>query len=530
MTEENLIRSSSVMAIGTVFARITGLIRGLLVVALLGTAILGDTFNVANTMPNILYNLLVGGALTSVFMPQIVRSLRDVDGGNGFISRLYTISLLFLLIITIIGVVFSPLLVRIYAPEYLGRPEFDITVTLMRFCLPQVFFLGLFAVLGQIANAKNKFGPMMWAPVLNNLTSILFLGWLLSTNGKLSISTITYADLTLIGLGTTLSYALQAFILYPVVLKTGVKLKFILDWRNTQIIKSLKLAGWSFVYAGISQLSFLVTVIISTSAAVNALENGISYGVGFTPYSNAYLVLLVPHSIITVSVVTAMLPKLSNYVLDQKLEEFNNYIYKSIKLVGVFTIPASVMFFCFGPLIANSIFLGINTEDSNYIGLVLSAFSLGLIPVSINLVLLRGFNAFEDIKSQVFVNLIMNIISVILSIAVGMVVSPEWVTFGLAIIFAFHYYVGIAISAHMIKRHGVRLNIKGLLLFYTKILTIALLAATPAWFSRNYLPGGNITDLCIVLSITSLLFVLLARILKVNEVAALIKAIVNKKE
>ncbi len=530
MTEENLIRSSSVMAIGTVFARITGLIRGLLVVALLGTAILGDTFNVANTMPNILYNLLVGGALTSVFMPQIVRSLRDADSGDGFISRLYTISLLFLLLITIIGVVFSPLLVRIYAPEYLGRPEFDITVTLMRFCLPQVFFLGLFAVLGQIANAKNKFGPMMWAPVLNNLTSILFLGWLLSTKGKLSISTITYADLTLIGLGTTLSYALQAFILYPVVLKTGIKLKFILDWRNTQIIKSLKLAGWSFVYAGISQLSFLVTVIISTSAAVNALKNGISYGVGFTPYSNAYLVLLVPHSIITVSVVTAMLPKLSNYVLDQKLEEFNNYIYKSIKLVGVFTIPASVIFFCFGPLIANSIFLGINTEDSNYIGLVLSAFSLGLIPVSINLVLLRGFNAFEDIKSQVFVNLVMNIISVILSIVVGMVVSPEWVTFGLAIVFVFHYYVGVSLSAHIIKRHGVRLNIKGLLLFYIKILTIALLAVIPAWFSQNYLPGGNIIDLCIVLSITSLLFVLLARILKVNEVSALIKAIVNKKE
>ena len=105
MTEENLIRSSSVMAIGTVFARITGLIRGLLVVALLGTAILGDTFNVANVMPTILYNLLVGGALTSVFIPQIVRSLRDADGGDAFISLLYTISFLFLLTITVIGVV-----------------------------------------------------------------------------------------------------------------------------------------------------------------------------------------------------------------------------------------------------------------------------------------------------------------------------------------------------------------------------------------------------------------------------------------
>ena len=530
MAEENLIRSSSVMAIGTVFARITGFIRGLLVVALLGTAILGDTFNVANVMPTILYNLLVGGALTSVFIPQIVRSLRDTDGGDAFISLLYTISFLFLLIITVIGVVCSPFLVRIYAPEYLGRPEFDITVTLMRFCFPQVFFMGLFTILGQIANAKNRFGPMMWAPVLNNLTSILFLSWLFSTKGKLSISEITYSDLALLGISTTLSYSLQAFILYPVVLKTGIKLKFVFNLRNTHIIKSLKLAGWSFVYAAISQISYLITIIITTSAAVNALKNGISYGVGFTPYFNANLVLLVPHSIITVSVVTAMLPKLSNYVLDQKLEDFNNYIYKSIKLVGVFTIPASVIFFCFGPLIANSIFVGIRAEDLNYIGLLLSAFALGLIPVSINLVLLRGFNAFEDIKSQVFVNLVMNIISVALSVLVGLVVSPEWVTFYLAIIFTFHYYVGVSLSIRLIKKHGVRLNIKGLLFFYIRILTIALLAVIPAWFSRNYLPGGNIIDLCIVLSITSLLFVLLARILKVNEVAALIKAIVNKKE
>ena len=168
MDDNNFIKSSMVMAIGSITARITGLIRGLLVVALLGTALLGDTFNVANTMPNILYNLLVGGALTSVFMPQIVRSLRDEDGGDGFISRLYTISLFFLLVITTLGVIFSPALVNLYAPEFSGRPEFDITVTLMRLCLPQVFFLGLFAVLGQIANAKNRFGPMMWAPVVNN--------------------------------------------------------------------------------------------------------------------------------------------------------------------------------------------------------------------------------------------------------------------------------------------------------------------------------------------------------------------------
>jgi putative peptidoglycan lipid II flippase len=370
----------------------------------------------------------------------------------------------------------------------------------------------------------------MWAPVLNNLTSIALIGWLLSTKGSLTLSTIADTDLILIGLGTTLSYSLQAFILYPVVLKSGIKLSFIFDWRNTYIVKSLKLAGWSFVYAAISQISYLVTVIISTSAAVNALKNGIDFGVGITPYANAYLVLLVPHSIVTVSVVTAMLPRLSNYVLDLQLTEFSNLISKCMRLVGIFTVPSAVIFFCFGPLIASSIFIGISPEDSNYLGLVLAAFSLGLIPISINLVLLRGFNAFGDIKSQVFVNLLMNVISILLSIVVSLVVKPEWVTFGLAIIFTFHYFIGIALSAYLIKKHQVILKTKSLIQFYIRIFVISILVILPFWFSLSILPGGNIIKLSIVVVGSALCFILAARMLKVTEVSDLIKVFIAKKE
>ena len=247
MSEESLIRASSVMAAGTVFSRITGLIRNLLLVALLGTALLGDTYNVANTMPNILYNLLVGGALTAVFVPQIVRSLRDSDGGSGFISRLFTLTITFLFLLTAVGVLLAPQIVNIYAPEYLGRAEFDITVTLMRYCLPQIFFLGLFALLGQIANAKGRFGPMMWAPVINNLIAIALFTFLLAKNSDLTVESITSDDLLWLGLGTTAGYLAQALILFPVIIKSGVKLSLKFDWRNTQIIKSFKLAGWSFL-------------------------------------------------------------------------------------------------------------------------------------------------------------------------------------------------------------------------------------------------------------------------------------------
>ncbi|MEY4678078.1 MAG: hypothetical protein RI992_793, partial [Actinomycetota bacterium] len=535
MSDNQLLRASSVMAAGTIVSRITGLIRNLLIVGLLGTAILGDTYNVANTMPNILYNLLIGGALTAVFVPQIVRSLRDLDGGKAFISRLFTLTITFLFLLTLIGVIFSPQIVNIYAPEYTGRVEFDTTVTLMRYCLPQIFFLGLFALLGQITNAKGKFGPMMWAPALNNIIAIALFAWLLTSKDEFILGQISQSDLALLGIGTTFGYVAQAFILFPVLVKSGVKLSLRFDWANSQILKSFKLAGWSFVYALISQLSYLVTINIATSAAVKSLSQGVTTGVGYTPYSNAYLILILPHSIITVSVVTALLPQISNYVIDKKIDlvnesltkallpQISNYVIdkkidlvnesltKALRLIGVFAVPSALIMFAFGPLIANVLYFGISTEDANYLGLVLSAFAFGLIPVSINLVLLRGLNAFENLRSQVIGNFIMNLISVVLSVLAAIYLEPKWVTVGLAAIFTIHYFIGAAISFYLIKKHKVDLPIFNLFIFYLKLIVIFSMVIAPIWVSQDSLPGGNLLRLCLVVSISVVLYLGLSK-------------------
>lgn len=529
MSDNQLLRASSVMAVGTIASRVTGLIRNLLLVALLGTAILGDTYNVANTMPNILYNLLIGGALTAVFVPQIVRSLRDSDQGAAFISRLFTVTVTFLLLLTVIGIVFAPVIVNLYAPEFSNRPEFDITVTFMRYCLPQIFFLGLFALLGQIANAKGKFGPMMWAPVINNLIAILLFSWFLVNRQDLSLGNISQTDITWLGLGTTAGYLAQALILLPVVIKSGVKLTLRFDWHNSQIVKSFRLASWSFLYAMISQVSYLVTVSIATSAAVKTQVLGDSTGVGFTPYSNAYLILILPHSIITVSVVTALLPRLSNYVIDNKHDELTNSLVKAIRLIGIFTVPAALMFLAFGQLVANTLYFGISNADANYLGLTLSAFALGLIPVSINLVLLRGLNAFENLKLQVIGNLIMNLISIALSYIVASWFEPKWVTVGLAGIFTIHYFIGAGISFYLIRRHQVRLPLLSISLYYLRLILIFALVLAPIWLLRGEIPGGNLISLLLVTSISAVFYLLIAKLLKISEVTDLLKVIWSRK-
>ena len=529
MSDHQLLRASSVMAVGTIASRVTGLIRNLLLVALLGTAILGDTYNVANTMPNILYNLLIGGALTAVFVPQIVRSLRDSDQGAAFISRLFTVTVTFLLLLTVIGIVLAPIIVNLYAPEFSNRPEFDITVSFMRYCLPQIFFLGLFALLGQIANAKGKFGPMMWAPVINNLIAILLFSWFLVNRQDLSLGNISQTDITWLGLGTTAGYLAQALILLPVVIKSGVKLTLRFDWHNSQIIKSFRLASWSFLYAMISQVSYLVTVSIATSAAVKTQISGDSTGVGFTPYSNAYLILILPHSIITVSVVTALLPRLSNYVLDKKHEELTTSLTKAIRLIGIFTVPAALLFLAFGQLVANTLYFGISDNDANYLGLTLSAFAIGLIPVSINLVLLRGLNAFENLKSQVIGNLIMNLVSVVLSYLIAVWLEPKWVTVGLAAIFTLHYFIGAGISFYLIKRHQIRLPLVSIILYYLRLIAIFALVITPIWLFRGAIPGGNLISLLLVTSVSAIFYLLIAKLLKISEVSDLLKVIWSRK-
>ena len=530
MSDNQLFKASSIMALGTIASRVTGLIRNLMLAALLGTAILGDTYNVANTMPNILYNLLIGGALTAVFVPQIVRSLRDSDQGSAFISRLFSVTVTFLFALTVIGILLSPQLVNIYAPEYAGSKEFDITVTLMRYCLPQIFFLGLFALLGQIANAKDRFGPMMWAPVINNLLAIALFYFLLVSRGDLSVANISSQDLLWLGLGTTAGYLAQALILFPVVIKSGVKLSLRFDWANSQIIKSFKLASWSFAYAMISQLSYLVTINIATSAAVKSAAEGISTGVGYTPYANAYLILILPHSIITVSIVTALLPKLSNLVIDKKYQAISDSMSLTMRLMGIFIIPAAVLFLFFGDVIAKVLYFGIPTDDANYLGLTLSAFALGLIPVSINLVLLRGLNAFENLKSQVVGNLIMNIISVVLSLIAAFYLEPKWVTVGLAAIFTVHYFIGAGISFMLIKKHGVQIPVLSLAAFYLKLIFIFVLSAMPIWLARELDLGGNLIYLLLVLSTSAIIYLLLLKALKITEVTTLIKVIKGRRE
>ena len=526
--DAGLIRSSSLMGAGTLISRVTGFIRNLLLVAVLGTGILGDAYNVANTTPNILYNLLIGGALSAVFVPQIVRSFRDADGGNAYVSRLVSLLGSALLLITVLAMVIAPLLISLYAPSFTGRSR-EVTIAFALYCLPQILFYGLFGVLGQVANAKQRFGPMMWAPIANNLVVIALFSYFLSVTDEISLATITDAQVRVLGIGTTVGIALQAIILLPSIKSSGLKLKFRVDWRGVGLDKALKLASWMFLFVLISQLGFLATVNIATRAAVNADAAGVLYGVGYTPYANAYLILLLPHSIVTISIVTALLPKLSELVIDNKVAELKLKLNTALRLIGIVTVPAAAVFLLFGERVAEAIFFGISELDAIYIGRVLSAMALGLIQLSINLVLIRGLNAFENTKYQVVSNLVINVIAIGLSLLAYFNMVARSVTVGLGLAFTASYWVGIFVTYFLLRKYTGALQLRGLIAYYLKLIVAAAIAVTAAAFVAQQLRlSGNIIDLAGVLLATASVFLAVARAMKVSEVGQIIKVLLRR--
>lgn len=530
MKNNDLFRASGIMAVGTILSRITGFFRAILVVAVLGTALLADSYNVANTMPNILYNLLVGGALTAIFVPQLVRSFSDADGGHGFASRLVTTISGILLALVVVGVIFAPALVRLYAPEFATvgfEKEFSIAVAFTRYCLPQIFFLGLFTMLGQVANARGSFAPLMWAPIANNIVVIAVFSAILIMQKTLSVENISETQMQLLGLGTTLGIVVQALILIPVVKRSGIRLRPIIGVKG--LGKSFSLAGWTLVYVFISQLGYLITVNVATSAAIRSAQAGINTGVGFTPFTSAYYIMLLPYSIVTISIVTALLPHLSKLAIAKNRDEVKKQLVRAIRMCGVVTVPSSIAFLLFGSLMTEVLYFGISLEDSRYIGYVLSALSLGLVAFSINLILIRGFNAFEDTRTQVISILIINIISSGLSYLFLATLKSEYVTIGLGIAFSASYILGLFVTVNLLKRHLGKIQYSNFMGQHLRLYAASLLAMLPFfaiaylfnWISDDAAPFIGLLRLGFVLVGGGLSFVLIAHAFKITEITTL---------
>ena len=235
VTNAGLLSSSAVMAAGTVASRVTGVMRDIAMTAALGLYLVSDAFSLGNTLPNIIYILVIGGALNAIFIPQLVRRMKDdADNGRAYADRLLTITFLSLLVLSVAAVLLAPWIVDLYSTAQYGSDQRELATAFARLCLPQIFFYGAFALLSQVLNSRGKFGAPMFAPIIANViaiatfvTFIVIAGTTAAADGQLSSDQVL-----LLGLGTTIGVALQALVLIPVLWKAGYVWRPRFDWRG----------------------------------------------------------------------------------------------------------------------------------------------------------------------------------------------------------------------------------------------------------------------------------------------------------
>ncbi|MEU6068801.1 murein biosynthesis integral membrane protein MurJ [Streptomyces sp. NPDC047082] len=523
-------RSSALMAAGTVVSRATGLIRQVLQAAALGTGLLATTYNQANTVPTSLYFLLIGGALNSVLVPQLVRArAQDPDGGAAFEQRLVTLVLCVLGVGAALATWAAPEIISIYQHDTPATHDaFELTVVFARFLLPQIFFYGVFSIFGQVLNARNRFGAMMWTPVLNNLILITMFGLYL---GMLTVprhvSDITDAQVRLLGIGTTLALALQALALIPYAHEAGFRLRPRFDWRGTGLRKSVNAARWTllFVLANLAA-STVVTRLASAADAVLPRD-----GVGYTAYSYAQQIWMLPQSIVTVSLVTALLPRMSRAVTEHRLDDLRADLSRALRVSGVVIVPAAFFFVAFGPQIAQLLFAhgAADAAATVPLGHMLQAFGLGLIPFSAQYLLLRGFYSFEDTRTPFRMALWISGINITLAVACHLLLSPRWAVTGMAAAYALSYGIGLLLTALRLRRRTEGLlDGRRICRTYAKLTAAATGAGAVGWLisrSLNDSPTSASWTPAIALAagaITmTLLFLVLARLLRIGELRSL---------
>jgi putative peptidoglycan lipid II flippase len=444
------LRGVGTMAVGTVASRATGFLRTAVLVAVLGVQGVPLAFTVANTAPNIVYELLLGGILTSTVVPLLVRA--DKDGyGEAYAQRLLTLTVLVLGGTALVLVLLAPQIADLYLSSSVDADTRALTITFARFYLPQVLFYGVGALLGAWLNTHGRFGPPMWAPVLNNVVVIgsLVVFALLPGPDHLTSGSITDTQVAVLGIGVTLGIVAQTVALLPALRATGLRLVPRLDLRGTGLGQAGRLARWTFFYVVCNQLVLLVVVNLASGAPKDR---------GYPSYTNAFLLWQLPHAVVAVSVITALLPAMSRAAHDGRLDVLRAQLDRGLRTTTALMVPAATALVVLGVPVATTVFGHGRTslDQARFMGELLAVFACGLVAFSTYQLQLRAFYALQDTRTPALVNLVVNAVTVGVDVAVYLLVPDRWRVLGLAAGQASSYLVGVVVCTTVLARRVPR--------------------------------------------------------------------------
>ncbi|MFV2195518.1 murein biosynthesis integral membrane protein MurJ [Nocardiopsis sp. LOL_012] len=449
-----MMRSSMVMAVGTMASRLTGFARTIVLGAAIGTHLLGDAYHTAHTIPFILNDLLIGGLMASVIVPFLVkRRKRDADGGKATEDRLFTTTLLALGLLTVVAVAAAELLIWMYGSRFTDA-QFDDSVFLARYLLVQIFFIGMSGLLSAMLNTRNRFGAPVWAPVLNNLVIMAVAGMFLWTAGPGQEPPVDHAYLTLLGAGTAAGMALQALVLFVALRRSGYRWRPRMDLRGSGLGEAVRTAGWMMLYTLLTQAGLWITTNIANAANVAALEAGHDVGAGITAYNLSYQLFQLPYAIIAVSLITVLLPRMSADAEDRNWAAVRAGFSRTLRVSAFILVPTAFAVALFAEPLAILAFArgSISEPDAANIGQILAVMALGLVPFTVFQLMLRVFFALGDTRTVALIAIANLAVHGVLAAVSYLLLPPEKVVVGVAAGFMVSFLSGLTIAGNVLSR------------------------------------------------------------------------------
>jgi putative peptidoglycan lipid II flippase len=452
------------VATGTLLSRLTGLARLFVTVGVLGGGLLGDTYNAANNMPNIVYELLLGGIITATLVPIFVDAHERND--DRAVSAVFTVGLVVLAALTALSVVASPLIADLFA----RRSSYDVAVALVACFMPQVFFYGFTALASAELNARRRFVAAAFAPVVNNVLVIAILVFIAARYGAPSGVAVLHDDtalLLLVGLGTTAGIAATALVLVPALRRDGTRFHFVLEWRHPAVTRMARLSAWVLGYVAANQIALAVVLHIASRHSGE-----------WVAYYSAFQFFQLPYGLFAVTIMTALAPELASAWRGGDLPWFRRDFARGLRFLLLVIVPSAVGLFVVARPIAELLHHGsFHAQDVARTGDALAAFGVGLVSFTLYLYALRAFYAMGDTRTPFFVNCVENALNIVFALAL----HGRYGVRGLALAFSLAYVLMAVVALRVLDRRLGGLGAKSALPTAARATLAAILAGLVAF-------------------------------------------------
>lgn len=533
-------RSTAVMAAGTATSRVLGLLRVVVLIAAIGSVtVSANSFAAAYWLPSAIYMLIAGGVLHAVLVPQIIRAEKQ-PGGKEYVDRLLTVGIVVLALATAALMLAAPLLVALVADS--TDPAFRaLTIAFTVWSLPQVFFYGVYTLLGQVLNARGVFGPYMWAPAVNNVVAILGILAFIVVYGSYepgssveSYAFWTTGPMALLAGTATLGVAAQAFVLLIPLRRIGFTFRPRRGWRGVGLSTAAFVAGWTFASHVVGQIGILVVTRVTTGAAQIAEQQDLGAVAANNQYTIAFTIFMLPHSLVTVSLVTALYTRLAKAAADDDTPRVRRDFSTGLRTVGVFTVFATAVVVVLALPVSRIITISDVPEAAAVLAPVVVALTLGLVALGAWALIQRIYYAYEDAKGLFWLQLPMAGL-VALGTLLGRLLAPiDWWTAVAGASIAASYWLGAVTGGRKVRQ---RLGGVGGDVVRTHVrAALAAVAAAGVGWPLSLLFGdlsraglGRAVAACLVVGVVMLaVYVALLRVLRVRELEDLVLPLLRR--